>query len=62
MIPDPAERPTLTTIETAELFDVNAETLLRLARRGEAPVEPLRLGRALRWPTARVLEALGLNT
>lgn len=61
MIPDPRERPTLSSSEAAGMFDVSTETLLRLARKGEAPVEPLRLGRALRWPTARILEALGLE-
>lgn len=60
-IPDATRKPTMTTAEVAPLFAVCEETLLRLARKGEAPIEPLRLGRAIRWPTARVLEALGLE-
>jgi excisionase family DNA binding protein len=52
--------PTLTTDQAAELLGTTAETLYRLVQAGQAPVEPLRLGRVLRWPTALVLEVLGL--
>lgn len=49
----------LRTEQAAELLDISPDTLWRLAREGTAPVEPLRLGRALRWPTRRILELLG---
>lgn len=52
--------PTLTTEQTATLYGVSVEHLWGLARTGRAPVEPLRLGRALRWPTRLVLESLGI--
>lgn len=53
--------PTLTAAETAELLGVHVESLRALVRRGEAPVCPLHVGRVLRFPTAKVLEALGLD-
>ena len=52
---------TLTSIQAAELLGVSVDHLWSLARSGEAPVEPLRLGRAYRWPTARLLALLGLD-
>lgn len=51
----------LTTHQAAELLGVGYETLLDAVREGRAPVEPLRVGRRLVWPTARVLAALGLS-
>jgi excisionase family DNA binding protein len=52
---------TLTAVETAELLGVHVETLRKLVRQGCAPVPALHVGRALRFPTARVLEALGVT-
>jgi excisionase family DNA binding protein len=52
--------PTLTTAEAADLLGVSVDHLWALARAGEAPVAPLRLGRSYRWPTARLLDLLGL--
>lgn len=52
--------PTLSTHQAAELLGVGVDHLWRLAREGTAPVEPLRLGRALRWPTPPLLHLLGL--
>jgi excisionase family DNA binding protein len=52
--------PTLTTAEAADLLGVSRDHLWALARAGEAPVAPLRLGRTYRWPTARLLDLLGL--
>lgn len=46
---------------TADALGVSYWHLLELVKRGEAPVEPLRLGRRLMWPTARVLALLGLD-
>jgi predicted DNA-binding transcriptional regulator AlpA len=51
----------LTSEETAELLGVSVDHLWALAREGTAPVEPLRLGRSYRWPTARLLALLGLG-
>lgn len=53
--------PTLTSAQAAELLGVSVDHLWSLARAGEAPVTPLRLGRTYRWPTARLLALLGLD-
>lgn len=53
--------PTLSTEEAAEIFGVGVDHLWHLARSGTAPVEPLRLGRKLRWPTRLVLAAVGIE-
>jgi predicted DNA-binding transcriptional regulator AlpA len=52
--------PTLSTAEAAELLGTTEDTLHELRRQGTAPVEPLKLGRVYRWPTALVLGAVGL--
>lgn len=54
--------PALRTEQAAELLDCSPDTLWKLAREGTAPIEPLRLGRALRWPTAPLLALLGIST
>jgi predicted DNA-binding transcriptional regulator AlpA len=51
----------LDTEQAAALYGVSRDHLWKLAREGRAPVEPLRLGRALRWPRALVLASLGLD-
>lgn len=53
--------PTLSTEQAAQLLGISTDLAYELVRRGEAPVEPLRLGRRLRWPTARLLAVLGLE-
>jgi predicted DNA-binding transcriptional regulator AlpA len=53
--------PALDTATTAELYGISADHLWRLAREGRAPVEPLRLGRALRWPRDAVLRTLAIE-
>jgi excisionase family DNA binding protein len=50
----------LTSEEMAELLGVSVHHIWALAREGSAPVEPLKLGRSYRWPTARLLALLGL--
>lgn len=50
----------LRTDEAASLLGVSVDHLWALARGGQAPVEPLRLGRTYRWPTAKILSLLGL--
>ena len=51
---------TLSTAETAGLIGVSVDCLLEANQRGEAPVRPIRVGTRLRWPTALVLDALGI--
>jgi len=51
---------TLSTADAAELLGVCGKTLERSARNGTAPVEPIRVGRCLRWPTAPIVKLLGL--
>lgn len=51
---------TVDTREAAAWLGVNYETLLDAANDGTAPVAPLRIGRRFRWPTALLLEALGV--
>jgi len=53
--------PTLTTDQAAAVWGVGVDHLWALARSGQAPVEPLRLGRKLVWPTASVLRSIGLD-
>jgi len=57
--------PTLTTAQLAELTGIGERTWWEVAR-GEAEasidIEAIRIGsRVLRWPTAKVLRALGLD-
>lgn len=51
--------PTISVAEFAELFGVSYWTVLRAVKTGTCPVQPLRLGRSLRFPTAHVLNVLG---
>lgn len=53
--------PTLSTEQAAEVFGIGVDHLWSLARKGDAPVEPLRLGARLRWPTFLVLRSVGLE-
>lgn len=53
--------PTLNTAEAAEVYGCSVDHLWALVRSGNAPVEPLHLGRKLVWPTAVVLRSLGLD-
>ena len=57
-LPDPAEQPTLTSAEFAELLRVPVAQIWKLAREERAPVAPIRLGRSIRWPTAAVVALL----
>lgn len=57
-IPDPRERPTITVPEAGALLGLKQSAAYNAARRGEIPV--LRVGRALKVPTARFLRILGL--
>lgn len=54
--------PTLSTPEVAEFWSCSSELLQRQVGTGLLPVEPLRLGNRLRWPTLAVAQAVGLPT
>jgi hypothetical protein len=51
----------MSTGEVAELFGCSPERLQNERGRGTLPVEPLQLGRRLRWPSVLVAAALGLE-
>jgi len=53
--------PTLSTEQAAEVLGCGVDHLWKLAREGGAPVEPLRLGHRLRWPTVAVLRSIGID-
>jgi predicted DNA-binding transcriptional regulator AlpA len=53
--------PTLSTEQAAQVFGVGVDHLWALARAGTAPVEPVRLGRRLRWPTTLVMRSVGVD-
>lgn len=53
---------TLNTGQAAEMLGVSRDHLWKLAREGRAPIEPLRLGATLRWPTALLADLLGLGS
>lgn len=50
----------MTTEQASGLLDCSTDVLYDGARNGTAPVEPLRLGTRLRWPTMKLLEVLGI--
>lgn len=52
-------RVVLTTAEAAQHLRVAPKTLLRLAARGQCPIEHRKVGRKLVWPTQQVRMALG---
>ena len=53
--------PALDAPALAHLFGVGVDHVYALVRAGDCPVEPLRWGRCLRWPTVPVLKTLGLD-
>lgn len=52
---------TLSTAEAAQWFNCSPERLQTERGSGRLPVEPLQLGHRLRWPTALVAQAVGLD-
>jgi predicted DNA-binding transcriptional regulator AlpA len=60
-VPNPTETPTLNAKQVAELWGVSDWQVYETHKRGECPVEPLTIGRCLRWPTAKVLASVGLG-
>ena len=68
MLPDvDALPPSLTSEQAAPLLGVSRGCLWAAARdeggfmAGSALIEPIRVGRALRWPKAPIVRALGLD-
>jgi predicted DNA-binding transcriptional regulator AlpA len=57
------KKPTLDADEVATLLDVSTWTLYEQVKKETLPPElmPLRVGRAMRWPTSRVISALGIE-
>lgn len=60
MIPDDLP-PTLDASQTAKLLGVSYWTLLRAVNAGTCPIDAIRVGRSLRFATARVLSVLGVD-
>ena len=59
---DAAQLPTtIDGHQVAELWGCSYWSVLEQVRAGTCPVEPLRLGRKLRWPTALVLLSVGIH-
>lgn len=52
---------TLDAKEAAAVLGVSTWTLYETVKAGTCPVEPLRVGKRLRWPTALVLRAVGIS-
>jgi predicted DNA-binding transcriptional regulator AlpA len=53
--------PTLTADQIGEILGLSTYSVYSGAKRGNLPVQPIRVGgRLLRWPTATVLAVLGL--
>jgi predicted DNA-binding transcriptional regulator AlpA len=50
---------TLSAEEFADALGVSTWALYESVKRGDCPVEPIRVGRRLVWSRARVLELLG---
>jgi hypothetical protein len=53
--------PTLDGHQVAEILGCSYWSLLEQVKAGTCPVEPLRLGRSLRWPTVAVLRLIGVD-
>ena len=53
-------RPLLKTEQTAFYLQVKEQTLRLWASTGEGPIRPVRVGGALRWPTAQLRDLLGV--
>ena len=52
---------TLDADKMADLLDMSRWAVYDAVKRDALPVQPFRVGRSLRWPTARVLDVLGLD-
>lgn len=47
--------------QLAEILDVSYWSVLEMVKAGTCPVEPIRVGRLIRFSTAAVLRALGVE-
>jgi predicted DNA-binding transcriptional regulator AlpA len=52
---------TMNAEQVGEIWGCSAWTIYQMVGAGRCPVEPLRLGRKLVWPTASVLASVGLH-
>jgi len=52
---------TMSAQEAAEVWGCSQWSIYQMVGAGTCPVEPLHLGRKLRWPTAEVLASVGLT-
>jgi hypothetical protein len=59
-IPDPRTHPTLNVAEAAPLIGCSSWAVYEAIKRGDFPVEVLRVGRKIRVPTRPLLDRLGL--
>jgi excisionase family DNA binding protein len=59
-LPDPQTQPTLTVPEAAQILGVIVRTVYNAVERNELPA--IRVGRAIRIPTARFLAQYGFPT
>jgi hypothetical protein len=59
-LPDPRSRPTLDVAEAAPLIGISTWAAYEAIKRGDFPVEILRIGRKIRVPTRPLLDRLGL--
>ncbi len=53
--------PTLTAEEAGAFWSLSAWSVYEATKRGDVPVEPIRIGRSLRWATAAVLRSIGID-
>jgi predicted DNA-binding transcriptional regulator AlpA len=51
---------TMSAKESSTVWSCSEWTVYEMVRNRTCPVEPLHLGRKLRWPTAQVLASVGL--
>lgn len=61
MIPNPDMHPTIDVAQAAPLLGVSTWAAYESIKRGDFPVEVLRLGRKIRIPTRPLLDRLGLS-
>ena len=53
---------TLDARQVADVWGCSPWAVYQMVRAGDVPVQPLRLGRKLRWPTSLVLRSVGLDS
>jgi hypothetical protein len=53
--------PTLDAHKVGECWGISGWSVYEGAKRGDLPVEPITVGRSLRWPTISVLLSIGFD-